>query len=166
MSEFVTIKRFPTHEVSRDGVVRRLDGKVVAQALTDRGYLRVGLSGKNLRVHRLVAETFIDNPKGLTEVNHIDGNKANNSTTNLEWSDRLSNMRHAFATGLISPLLHGERARRAKLKDADAVFIKQNYKRGHKVFGAGALAAKYGVHMSTICKISSGINWTNTTVEA
>ena len=166
MSEFIAIKRFPTHEVNSDGAVRRLDGRVVTQMLTDRGYLRVILSGKNLKVHRLVAETFIDNPNGLPEVNHIDGNKANNSAANLEWSDRLSNMRHAFATGLIPPLGHGECARRAKLKDADAVFIKQNYKRGHKDFGAGALAAKYGVHISTICKISSGTNWTNTTSEA
>ncbi len=162
MSEYKTIKGFPTHEVNREGAVRRLDGRVVTQSMTERGYLRVTVCGKNLKVHRLVAEAFIDNPDGLAEVNHIDGNKANNCVSNLEWSDRLSNMRHAFATGLMPPLRGGEKARRAVLKDADAVFIKQHYKRGHKEFGAGALASKYGVHISTICKITSGKNWVTT----
>lgn len=37
-------------------------------------------------MHQLVAQTFIDNPEGLPNVKHIDGNKTNNYVGNLRWS--------------------------------------------------------------------------------
>lgn len=45
-------------------------------------------------VHRLVAQAFIANPDSLPEINHKDEDKANNCADNLEWCDRLHNMRH------------------------------------------------------------------------
>lgn len=54
-----------------------------------KGYLMVNLykngKGRSRRVHRLVAEAFIDNPMHLSEINHIDENKKNNVVSNLEW---------------------------------------------------------------------------------
>jgi|TARA_B100000902_G_scaffold292954_1_gene279442 hypothetical protein len=58
------------------------------------GYCYVQLSGENskhFRVHRLVAMTFIPNPNNYPCVNHIDGNKENNSVENLEWCSQLYN---------------------------------------------------------------------------
>lgn len=59
------------------------------------GYLVVRLSKNNvsrlLRVHRVVAQAFIDNPKNLPEVNHKNENKSNNIVTNLEWCTRRYN---------------------------------------------------------------------------
>lgn len=58
-------------------------------AISNVGYAQVGLfyrgKLKLRRVHRLVAEYFIDNPHNLPEVNHIDENKLNNDVSNLEW---------------------------------------------------------------------------------
>lgn len=51
-------------------------------------------------VHRLVAQTFIDNPLNLPEVNHIDGNRTNNKVSNLEWVTSSGNSYHASKTGL------------------------------------------------------------------
>jgi hypothetical protein len=51
-------------------------------------------------VHRLVAMAFIERPEGKNIVNHIDGNPANNSATNLEWCTQQENIIHANATGL------------------------------------------------------------------
>ena len=68
------------------------------------GYHRVTLYNnkqrKRIFVHRLVAELFLDNPNNFKEVNHIDGNKNNNSVTNLEWCDRAHNEREARRIGI------------------------------------------------------------------
>lgn len=52
------------------------------------------------QVHRLVAEAFIPNVYNLPQVNHIDGNKENNSVDNLEWISNYDNMQHSIKTGL------------------------------------------------------------------
>lgn len=53
-------------------------------------------------IHRLVAETHIQNPLNLPEVNHKDGNKNNNAKDNLEWATRSYNQLHAYDTGLLT----------------------------------------------------------------
>ena len=49
-----------------------------------------------------MASVFIPNPDNLKEVNHIDGNKLNNSVSNLEWISRIENHHHASRSGLRS----------------------------------------------------------------
>lgn len=63
--------------------------------------LHIG-KGKMLckRVHRMVAECFVPNPDRLPQVNHIDGNKSNNSRNNLEWVSGQENVDHAWRNGL------------------------------------------------------------------
>lgn len=55
---------------------------------------------KNLNIHFLVAHAFIENHDNKPCVNHIDGNKANNCVSNLEWVSYSENTRHAIRTGL------------------------------------------------------------------
>ena len=80
-----------------------IHGRVLKPERTRLGYLRISLSrdGKEKRflVHRLVADAFIGKNDGL-EINHKDGNKANNHFSNLEWVTRGENIKHAFKTGL------------------------------------------------------------------
>lgn len=59
------------------------------------GYLFVNLckNGKKkmFKIHRLVAETFLENPDNLPQVNHKDEDKTNNRVDNLEWCDNKYN---------------------------------------------------------------------------
>jgi hypothetical protein len=57
--------------------------------------------GGRVRVHNLVAETFIGKKPFGSQVNHIDGNKCNNTPENLEYISQKENLRHAFRTGLM-----------------------------------------------------------------
>lgn len=70
------------------------------------GYLLLDLykdnKQKTIRVHRLVAEHFIENPDNKETVNHIDGNKANNGANNLEWATFKEQNKHFYIHNLKS----------------------------------------------------------------
>ena len=97
------------YEVSNMGFIRSLDrfvsngsdhkrlrkGKIIKMWPNSKGYMRCQLSYNNDKkfylVHRLVAEAFIQKVDGLSEINHKDEDKTNNSVDNLEWCDRKYN---------------------------------------------------------------------------
>ena len=57
-----------------------------------RGYLKVGINYKDISVHRLVAETFLENPDMKKCVDHIDRDKTNNDVSNLRWVTSQENL--------------------------------------------------------------------------
>lgn len=64
------------------------------------GYLIVNLykdgKSKHFRVHRLVAEAYIENPENKPQINHIDKNKTHNYCGNLAWTTAQENIKHSI----------------------------------------------------------------------
>jgi len=149
----VEIPGYPGYRASRDGHVwSTYSNKWLCEMLHRRGYpqvlLKIDKSTYRLRyVHRLVALAFIPNPKLMTQVNHIDGNKQNNCVDNLEWVDNLENARHAMAHGLMP---------HAKIDEPTAHVICQRLENGEKVVD---IARDLNVPYYTVHAIRLGRNW-------
>lgn len=157
------------YEVSNFGNIRSLDridsfgrfhkGIVLRQKATRFGYNEVGLSingvHKHAKVHRLVAEAFLENPKKKKQVNHINCIKTDNSLNNLEWVTPMENMTHAIKNGLISSV--GENNPSAFLTVKLVNAIKDEYLKGVK--SQRKLAFEYGVSQKTIFNIVHNRSW-------
>ena len=100
------IDTHPMYQVSNLGRVRNRRGLIMKPWIINSGYyvLKLSEGGRNYTnflIHRLVALHFIDNtnPDVLVEVNHKNGDKLNNTVTNLEWVTSSQNKKHALFSG-------------------------------------------------------------------
>ncbi|MCA9313756.1 NUMOD4 motif-containing HNH endonuclease, partial [Candidatus Saccharibacteria bacterium] len=144
--------------------VCKFKGKIRKLAKDPKGYYRLSLCMNNIRkthkVHRLVAYSFLSRVKGKNNINHKDGNKANNYYKNLEWVTNEENMRHAVSTGLHSNKKYsgpcGSSSHLSKLKEEDVLSIIEGISDG---FSQKEIAYYYGVDETTISCISLGKRW-------
>ena len=86
------------YEVSNLGNIKNSRNKLLKPFKTGNDYFKVGLSYNNKNkqhfIHRLVAQTFLDNPDNLPQVTHKDENTQNNCIDNLEWCDHSYNQNY------------------------------------------------------------------------
>jgi HNH endonuclease/helix-turn-helix resolvase-like protein/NUMOD4 motif-containing protein len=149
------VVRNPLYEVSNLGNVRRIT--YTSSYVDQHGYptvqLWMGDSTKiTVRVHRLVAEAFIDNPQHLPHVNHKNGDKLNSQVENLEWMTAYDNGAHAWRTGLNSSSKRKTSGRPYKLSEKDVEQIIAL--RGKKT--AREIGAQFGVTRQTVMRVQLG----------
>lgn len=159
---------FGWYEVSNLGRVRSPKG-VRKPSLDRYGYLYVHLRArgisKNVKIHRLVAESFIGPSNGL-QINHKDGNKQNNAIDNLEW---VTNQQNHVHRALVLKKVVGESHGRAKITAEMAANIykcpsverSRRYKNNDTPIEA--MCKKYGISRSVAGKIRCRSIWKEAT---
>lgn len=128
----------------------RKRGQKIKTFMSNSGYVMVSLTKHHLKfyIHRLVAHYYI---KGKTnekcQVNHIDGNKTNNSISNLEWVTQSENIKHNYTNlGYVS--------KSCKLTKQDAINIRNIVADGKT---QKSVAKKYNVSEMVISRIINNV---------
>lgn len=160
MEIWKTILDYYNYEISSYGRIRNINGYIRKIQTDKKGYSVISIRNdlgirKTLKIHRLVAIMFLDNPKNLPQVNHKDGNKKNNKVDNLEWCDNSYNQKHAFLNNL--QINKGSKNPRSKLSEENVIEIRKNGKYDTYL----NISKKYKVSKSTIYSILNNKNWKN-----
>lgn len=149
------------YDISDKGNVRSRITSKILKALLRGGYRRFRLAdghngGKWFTASRLVASTFIPNPDNKPEVNHKDGDKNNDSVSNLEWATCARNTQHAYDNDLAT------RDKRnlwnPKLRPTDIPIIRSLLATGQSY---STVAAQFGVSIRNIALIKQKKIWIN-----
>jgi hypothetical protein len=97
VSNYGNVKSLERLHAKGKGVLKE---RILKPSLMSSGYYQVILcrllSKKAFTIHRLVANSFITKKQGKEIINHIDGNKRNNSVENLEWCTYRENSAHGY----------------------------------------------------------------------
>lgn len=138
--------------------IRTKPKSILPKSTNTSGYHQIWLSknknGKNYRVHRLVAEAFLENPENKKDINHKNGNKTDNGLDNLEWCTRSENVLHAFKNDLKKPS-SGSKHGMSKLKEYDVLKIRELAGKHTKL----ELAEMFGVGRRSINNIVNHKSW-------
>lgn len=140
----------------RWGNQRRVRQRVMVLYTNRGGYLQVGLHReyrqKTRTVHRLVAAAFLG-PTDAAVVRHLDGSRDNNHASNLALGSHQDNIDDRTSHGTTA---RGEGNARAKLTSRAVRQIRAEHASGAPMI---ALAERWGVTYSSICRIASRKTW-------
>ena len=149
------------YAITPDGNVWSHKRKNFMRQLDHKGYKRVGLrkadERKQYLVHRLVAESYIQNLENKPEVNHINCDKTDNRVENLEWVTRSENNQHAWDKGAKQFKMTDNFRARRKLSKEQAQNLIAEYKAGKT--SQAELRRKYGIKQHSVWNIINGVTY-------
>jgi hypothetical protein len=144
------------YSINRQGYNRAFKERIYSGCVGSSGYSHIILHDKgekkNLNIHRLVAETFIENPQDKPQVNHINGNKLDNRVENLEWVSAKENSEKAVEEQL-KPINYA--CNKGKFTDEEREDILARWELGETV---PQIARVYNVYNSRIYNLVHGIH--------
>ena len=168
------------YEISRDGILRNVKSKKETKFdLEKNGYYRCTIHNKSIASsprhfykHRLIAECWCKIPERLAacsvndlQVNHIDGNKANNDYKNLEWVLPFENLRHAVKNGLWHESEEFTKQKHEKkpiMCVETGVVFESSYKAAEWICETTGKSAKYFNMSNHIREVARGKKWKKT----
>lgn len=140
------------YEITINGEVINNKGKKLKPQLLPSGYIGFNLvcNGKRSKflLHRLIAQKYIPNPQNKPCINHINGIKSDNRVENLEWVTYKENCEHR--NNVLNKHVRGEKCGTSKLKNNDAIDIREKYKTGKTL---KQLSKEYNVSIHPIWSI-------------
>lgn len=142
-------------------IYSELTGKMLKKPVTRKGYYRVTLHNDGIQIseyiHKLVLCAFAgEKPTPEHMSRHINGIKTDNWIDNLMWGTREENEHDKIGHGHI---LHGEDHGCAILNENDVIYIRNNYIKSDRDYGAAALGRKFGVDRTTVRLCAIGKTW-------
>jgi len=141
-------------------IFNKNSGRELSQQTNEQGYKTVSIEDpfdgkwKKRKVHRLVAQTYIPNPENKPEVNHKDGDKANNNLNNLEWNTSKENKKHAWDNQYYTDI--GEDHHSSLLDNITVESICKDLQEGLRNID---VSKKYGIDKDTVSNIRRGKIW-------
>jgi DNA-binding XRE family transcriptional regulator len=170
------VPEYPDYEASSLGNIRSLDkivpkwnapfyrkrkGKILKKSIGTNGYYYISMykdkKQKSFKVARVIAQTFLNNPRNLPEVNHINSNRTDDRVQNLEWCNRSQNMKHAFDKGFACQ--KGEKNGYSKLSKKEVIEIKRLHSIGD--YKQKELAKIFNISKTTIHNVIKGKTWSH-----
>lgn len=130
MAIWIDIPQFPNHQGSSDGEIRNKHTGLILKPFSDRyGYLRVSIGNvDNVYIHRIICELFHGQPENeKMQVNHIDCNRQNNRSDNLEWCTASENIKWAINHGCLDPSIGLAKAREVNLKPVRIIELDKTF---------------------------------------
>lgn len=141
--------------------------KILKAHPDSRGYPQVCLNGKHFnkkkrvaRVHRLVAEAFLENPENKPQVNHKDSNTMNPHVENLEWCTASENQIHSYGQG-VRQILRGTSSGMNKHDIPTVIAVYKEAKA--KTMSQEKIGKKYGIPQITVSNILTKKTWSHVT---
>lgn len=144
-------------KVNRNCHMVSVPERFLNQSDNTNGYLRVSLSKDNhvkqAFVHRLVAEAFVDNPKGYKYIDHLDSDRHNNKPDNLVWCTQSENIAAAYSRGRRKYVPMSDEARARVIKSIAKPVVRSD----GKIYPSVTSAARdLGVTMAMVSHVLNG----------
>jgi hypothetical protein len=165
------VPNYSLYEASTEGEIRSTNYKrtgkkvILKPALDNCGYLRTMLKRDcgtihTVKVHRIICQTFLENPENKPCVNHKNSIRNDNRLLNLEWCTLSENQKHSFASK--RKCVVGEKNPAATITNEQAKEILANYefgKKSKKGITKKEIALKYNTSFAVIKSLVQRKTW-------